>query len=93
MLVTEKQAKEKWCPEARVHSSGGPVTGIGINAYVVTATKADGSDPVSTKGRLGHCIGSGCMAWRWHDPQTTIDVKQLGRERRGYCGKTGEAKQ
>ena len=57
MLLTEDEAKTKWCPHARqaVDTSRDP-------AMAATANR-DGT------GHYGadncNCIAAGCMAWRW----------------------------
>lgn len=83
MLVTEKQAKTKACLEFRVHSAG-EIAGIGINAYAKQDKSGREIVPFT------HCIGSKCMAWRWHDPEGFSAKEITGR--RGYCGKAGVAK-
>ena len=62
MLVTEKEASEKWCPHVRIARDEsirggdyGPLVG-GCN------TDALGGVRVPSSCR---CIGSRCMAWRW----------------------------
>jgi hypothetical protein len=50
--MTEDEAKTKWCPQARLASSGGSV-----NRYHVGGM---GGGVVSGS----NCIASACMAWR-----------------------------
>lgn len=50
MLVTEEEAKTKWCPHVRVRHSSQAV----INRTPDPMPEAD----------FG-CIGSRCMSWRW----------------------------
>lgn len=53
--ITHAEAQTKWCPEAR----------IAIGSATFNRTNALGIvDQACT------CIGSACMAWRWHDPET-----------------------
>ena len=52
MLLTEKQAREKWCPMARVIKSNG--------AAELVAGNQD-----SEFHALGSCFASDCMMWRW----------------------------
>ncbi len=50
-MYTEDQARQKWCPMARVQEDG--------NAPAANrTTKAD--NPGTAR-----CLGSDCMAWRW----------------------------
>lgn len=79
MVITEKEAKLKWCQEA-VASHTDPRSGFHSNQ------KPSDSDFT--------CLGSVCMAWRWHDPNCYTDsqgkvLEELGESRRGYCGKGG----
>ena len=71
MIVSEDEAKTKWCPFARqmvtIESGGGAITGA---VAVGSANRFEGG-----KGSL--CLGSGCMAWRRAD---ALDTKI------GYCG-------
>jgi hypothetical protein len=67
MIVTEEDARKRWCPEVRT----------------------PGGNLVVHKGhdtRMGKCISSDCMAWRWFD--NTDD--QAIKEPLGYCGKAGK---
>ena len=54
--MTEDEAKQKWCPHARLRTSwSSPYGGValaGTNRW--------------EKGNA-KCIASGCMAWRWED--------------------------
>lgn len=49
MLLTEKEAKEKWCPHSRQ------------NWGDATYNRQDNGDAAPSC----LCIASGCMAWRW----------------------------
>lgn len=54
--MTEEEAKTKWCPFARLGSS---TSGLGgLNRFASPAREADFEGT--------RCIGSACMAWRWH---------------------------
>lgn len=56
MIVTEKQAAEQWCPEARMEPHGRNRSVQFDDAHQVTVMT----------GNLGvQCIGSKCMHWRW----------------------------
>ena len=54
MVVTEEEAREKWCPQVRNWVSGGWQTGINRN----------GSDIDYERFK---CIASDCMMWRKAD--------------------------
>jgi len=82
-MITEVEAKTKWCPFIRV----GLVTGKegAEQLFPPANTLIDGT-------RLGACAGSECMAWRWE----MVSASQLGTIRipskeTGYCGLAGEA--
>lgn len=96
MIVTEDEAKTVRCQE-----SFGPyyVTPDGGDQYKPTLYATSYSIPSNgagwaaiTGGALptvaapSHCIGSKCMAWRWHNRTLGEAVSETGR---GYCGKAG----
>ena len=59
MLMTEEEAKGKWCPKARVvHENADGAMFTAGNAF------GDGCRSAATM-----CIGSACMAWRWTGPE------------------------
>jgi len=73
-MLTEEEAKTKWCPMARV------VT------YDALASEFDAGTPVGmcaanrSIGKISadaKCIGSACMAWQWGMPPA---------RKRGVCG-------
>lgn len=99
MILTEEEAKTKWCPETRIHE----VRGAGV--YV--------NKPITDENPHGHakaasvlCIGSACMAWRWatngghyeavapnhHGPSFARLIPGTGTlsTTHGYCGKAGK---
>lgn len=105
-MLTEEEARAKWCPFARVMSSA---EGDGSNGN--RCFDADMQNP-----KWARCIASACMAWRGQDraaetgrkiPTSTSAVKPEGNwywshsvdgpvwvetavERVGYCGLAGE---
>lgn len=90
MILTEEEAKAKWCPDARVmtlakRSNGDDESLVGLNR-VQLADNAKDLNPTSAR-----CLGSKCMAWRFLDPtRYGADGPLLDKdERRGYCGKVG----
>jgi len=88
MLVTEKEARTKWCPDARV----GLTAGMAVNRHPDDSVNEDCC-----------CAGSACMAWRWWGlfineadqiptrsyPGERIDPSSAPR-RVGYCGRAGQ---
>ena len=79
-MLTEDEAKTKWCPFARVIADG---TG---NFYASgNRVKNHANWPVETKlnPETARCIGSACMAWR---SVPAVDT----RERALYSRRTGE---
>lgn len=78
--MTEAEAKTKWCPFSRCltgDDTGGAVT---VNRPFLPEIFGDGSKLVGN-----NCIGSRCMAWRWH-----LDSGGWEREPPdGYCGLAG----
>jgi len=82
-MLTEEEAKTKWCPFARV---AGRTT---------SDNAAQGCNRNYTGGpdSGGLCIGSACMAWRWKarfgtDPVNPENCAQL-EPMYGYCGLAG----
>jgi hypothetical protein len=97
MLLTEEEAKTKWCPFARV-------AGTGV-AYASTP-HAEAWPVTVNRGGQGErdevcCIASACMAWRWADEYRSSsggcgssDFLQAAGypkpyEQLGYCGIAG----
>lgn len=84
--ITEDEAKKKWCPLTRVaepqrfgsQDSMCPVAGVNRGSDAMKET-------VWQPNAL--CIGSACMAWRWHK-RAEGDVAGPF----GYCGAFGEPK-
>jgi hypothetical protein len=89
MILTEEQARAKWCPKA-LHQSGGEEP---------AANRWSDRDGFNANPPECRCLASDCMAWRWapdiyRSPdghawsarQTDEDVL----EERGYCGLAGQ---
>lgn len=88
MLMTEEQARSKWCPMVRQSTDSFPT----YNRL------EDGTVPESCL-----CVSSDCMAWRWFDHdhserQEAVqgmndilrDIQSITGTRRGYCGAFGK---
>lgn len=87
-LLTEAEAKTKWCPHSRIVRREESVPGNGGNDLVAGVNRdalggRNGPDfPYSCR-----CITSACMAWRW-ESYRGVRVG-IGDERRGFCGAFG----
>ena len=85
-MLTEPQAREKWCPMVRagVYGEAGSVLKPSMNFDVAIAVNRDPRNP-----ELSRCIASACMMWR---SGTTIAARENGDVERGYCGLAGAIK-
>lgn len=96
--MKEEEAKNKWCPFARVVSiafsddakgdddrlCAGIPEAMPHNRMVISSGDDDSWDITSLR-----CIGSDCMAWRWDD----VDQPRYGPSntlRHGHCGLAGK---
>lgn len=96
MLLTEEQAKEKWCPFVRTVKFSPSVSGgIAIMQAIALGNRlAENSDELPGVTR---CIGSACMAWRWvavenphvHPMLATTEQRYVASETHGFCGLAG----
>lgn len=90
-MMTEEEAKGKWCPFARYAMREEPAA----NRW----KQSEGADePHALNPVPCRCIGSACMAWRWSagatfDAKRGFFVQDLGEHgvghARGYCGLAG----
>lgn len=94
MILTEAEARQKWCPHVRMGS-------VGHNRW------SDTSDPIGLAGC--ECVASSCMSWCWaetfwqydhaearpegegwkqgpHPGSPGVTVWKRPKEPRGYCG-------
>lgn len=69
MLLTEAEAKTKWCPFVRLvggaqaaDTTGGADVSSGVSGY--NRVLISGSSNYLTP-HAGRCVASECMAWRW----------------------------
>ncbi len=76
MLLTEKEAAEKWCPHARCSANSDEPS---ANRYAY---------PSNDPGVFAQCIGSRCMQWRW-DVSVPPGDGPLVRSDTGFCGLAG----
>ncbi len=72
-MLTEEQARTKWCPFAQVEYDKFPVNRL----Y---------SEP--NPGAC-HCNASDCMAWRWFVETEQTEGSTSTVPERGYCGLAG----
>lgn len=75
MILSESDARERWCPFAR------PVIGSTVYAAPEGRAVDVGDDGCPTS--IGqNCIGSRCMMWSWRDAEEA-------EPRLGFCGLIG----
>lgn len=83
-MLTETEAKTKWCPFARVatqYADGKPINRVGSDSE---------ESPVPVIEMIfdeSKCIGSDCMAWRWKTSLPTSFVPKPTST--GHCGLAG----
>lgn len=89
-FISEAQAKDRWCPHARIVRREEIVDG-NEHFEIVGGVNRD-----ALGGRGGpafphscRCIASACMAWRWQAYRETKINAGEGDELRGYCGAFG----
>lgn len=106
MILTEAEARGKWCPESRVLEWTQDHSRQDLKSTLASAAINRRGGSLGTEYRASACVGSGCMFWRWHDHVTDdgtlctpLPTAHLARspdkerpltERRGYCGKAGK---
>lgn len=74
-IMSESQAKTKWCPHARVQLWDMDENDLGI---IGNRDRDDGGPSAGTL-----CLASECMAWRQVD-------RPIGTEAGGFCGAFGK---
>jgi hypothetical protein len=86
-MLTEAEAKTKWCPFARV---GG---GQGMDGSSYNRIEHHGGDISHT---VATCLGSACMAWRWQAGTFEDYGRMMAKNKSGYvvvatghCGLAG----
>ena len=88
-MLTEAEAKEKWCPFARVGVRGNNENqsdrdwrGVSFNRAILLNNDKDNRE---YRTDWPKCIGSACMAWRTREiasPNQSLDD--------GFCGLAGK---
>lgn len=93
MLLTEQQARERWCPYARVHVPAGVINRVSAMLKRMAAKmRSEGRDLrdaefIEEQQQDCNCIAAECMAWRWEED---IDrLREVDEGPRGYCGAFG----
>lgn len=79
-MMTEEEAKKKWCPFASSRVCSYATNG-GVEWRIF----------VQEHGLDGKCLGAGCMAWIETSPQrkfnhANIPGRIVTEEAEGYCG-------
>ena len=77
MMLTEEEAKGKWCPFA-IASHTDPRRGF-----------RDGKETAPEFSPEFPCIASRCMAWRWATPPSEAQGAFAAVEGTGFCGLAG----
>jgi hypothetical protein len=94
--MTEEEAKQRWCPFARLLAHTYSQDGQGRSyeggySYNRSPDSDDDRGPHMPGGSL--CIASACMAWRWKLPadERRYPNSAWAEERRdhGFCGLAG----
>lgn len=82
MIVTEQEAAQHWCPQARIVRNETLNTPNASHDVLIGGVNRDALSPARHDRVFPHscrCIASNCMLWRWDDAQ------------HGHCGLAGPA--
>lgn len=88
MILTEEEAKQRWCPQAR---SVGSVLDAGNTNRIHAGYNRD-----HPSGNMPACIASSCLFWRWAEEKKIRDIDLVTSDvvdlppRRGFCGIAGK---
>ena len=74
MLVSEVEAREKWCPHVRRALPAYVGAAAGSGGAVAAGNRGGSGDPLP----IDRCLGSSCMAWGWWS-------QAAAAPRLGYC--------
>lgn len=86
MLKTEEQAKQLWCPWARVLGTLRQPAQPGESDYVVAAGSENRGYAMGGALRNCNCIASQCIAWEFIEPAThDVDTGKETSPARGDC--------
>lgn len=78
-MLTETEAREKWCPHVRYVDSQ---NATGNRCYTVE------HGPIKNPSSC-RCIASDCMAWRWQEKKYDGASSQTIEAPVGFCGLAG----
>ncbi len=86
MLVSEAEARNKWCPHARE---------LGFLKDAGNIHRRIAGYNRNEEGLIPACIASSCMAWRWASKKKLKDIDLVTGdvekyEHLGYCGLSGK---
>lgn len=94
-MMTEQEAREKWCPMARAV--------LGMDLDEMRGIVGNRTGPMETGVAATHCFASYCMAWRWvFEPVeyggSSTEIVWAGQGKppthiqtdRGFCGLAGK---
>jgi len=85
-MLTEEEAKKKWCPESRA----APILMPDVTISCITNRDVSlAVDPGLQYPATQNCIASECMAWRWKTAPSTDSAWPDSVPPTGYCGKAG----
>lgn len=66
MLLTEDEARQKWCPFSRGVTATASIPAEICNSTSFNRFGIEGEDPQTPRlPQVCFCIASGCMQWRW----------------------------
>jgi hypothetical protein len=88
MMMTEVEAKTKWCPLVRQLGTLKQPPLAGASDYVVAAGSQNRGYAMGGALDNCRCIASECMAWR-RAGKTWTDEKDGSQQQGGYCGAFG----
>ena len=74
MLISEKNARQKWCPFVRIDNSNRIHNSL--------------TDGFQNSDRMYHCIAGDCMGWRQLH-LSYLKGGETGVTSHGYCGYAG----
>lgn len=94
-MMTEKEAREKWCPFARTALSSFGVdqfNAIRGTANRVMAFVEAADDALTIAEGHANCIASDCAVWRFASPETLERFYLSDHDHLdlGYCGLAGD---
>jgi hypothetical protein len=83
-MMTEAEAKTKWCPESRYELGD-----VSVNRWKqpLPEYEPNALNPVPCR-----CIASACMAWRWSEWEQNDNpsIHERSKGIKGYCGLSGK---